>query len=91
MPLVYQIALKRRNTIAKDMLLEQLEIHGFAKCVSRKSCLDNLPHSAQINALTESLVKQLDDYEKAIDREDKLEALADIRNVAGLLFLALKS
>jgi len=89
MPLVYLEALKRRNSIAKDMLLEQLEIHGFAKCISRKTCIYGTREEL-IKVLTKSLVKQYEDFEEAVDTEDKLEALADIRNVAGLLFLALK-
>ena len=89
MPLVYLEALKRRNIIARDALLEQLEIHGFAKCVARKTCAYGTREEL-IKVLTESLVKQYKDFKEAVDTEDKLEALADIRNVAGLLFLALK-
>jgi hypothetical protein len=42
-----------------------------------------------IIVLTQSLEKQLNDFTEATDLDGKLEALADIRNVAGLLFLAL--
>lgn len=90
MPLVYHEALKRRNMIAKDVFLEQMEIHGFAKCVARKTCLDAVSKEQQLEVLCPSLEKQLKDFFQAVDKEDQLEALADIRNVAGLLFLALK-
>lgn len=90
MPLIYHIALERRNTITMDSLLEALEIHGFAKCVASKSCLTSETREDRIKILAESLLKQYADFNEAVDIEDKLEALADIRNVAGLLFLALK-
>jgi len=90
MPLIYKEAVKRRMAIEYDALLPQLEIHGFAKCVSRKTCMDELPREERIKTLRDSLAKQYDDFDNATDRLDLLEALADIRNVAGLLFLALK-
>ena len=89
MPLVYEEAKKRYLSIASDSLLKQLEIQGFAKCVARKSCLDDIPQDMKIQTLVTSLCKQLSDFNEAVDRDDKLEALADLRNVAGLLFLAL--
>jgi hypothetical protein len=89
MPLIYLEALKRRNRIVQDTFLEQLEIHGFAKCVARKTCVYGTREEL-IKVLTDSLAKQYVDFAEAVDNEDKLEALADIRNVAGLLFLALK-
>jgi hypothetical protein len=87
MPLVYQEASKRHRIIETNTLLKQLEIQGFAKCVARKSCLDNLPIEQQIHTLRQSLAKQFTDFTNAIDTDDKLEALADLRNVAALLFL----
>jgi len=91
MPLVFCEALKRRNIIAFDSLLEQLEILGFAKCVARKTCMMNVPYAQYVTVLTDSLAKQFKDFNEVHDKQDQLEALADIRNVAGLLFLALKS
>jgi len=90
MPLIYKEALARQMAIKYDTFLQQLEIHGFAKCMSRKTCMDGLPPEERIKTLRDSLAKQYDDFREASDKLDLLEALADIRNVAGLLFLALK-
>jgi len=89
MPLVFGEALKRRNMVASNRLIEQMEILGFAKCVARKTCMMN--NAQYVTVLTDSLAKQFKDFNAVHDKEDQLEALADIRNVAGLLFLALCS
>lgn len=89
MPLVYHTAILKRALIIDNALLEILEVQGFAKCVARKTCMSESPISQYITVLTESLKKQLQDFNEATDLDDQLEALADIRNVAGLLFLAL--
>jgi len=89
MPLVYGEAEKRRTMIALDMKLKELEISGFTKCVARKTCLDDVPKEQRIRTLRESLTKQFEDWKGSEKTLDEQEALADIRNVAGLLFLAL--
>ncbi len=89
MPLIYGEAEKRRRMIASDIKLRELEISGFTKCVARKTCLDAVPKDQAIRTLRESLTKQFDDWKQFEKTEDEQEALADIRNVAGLLFLAL--
>lgn len=82
MPLVFEKALKTFREISDCALLTELEIQGFAKAFDRKD--------VGASALVDSLAKQYDDFRKAKSYEDKLEALADLRNVAGLLFLALE-
>ena len=89
MPLVYQEAERHRRVITSDLKLRELEISGFTKCVARKTCLDDVPKDQRIQTLRESLTKQFDDWKKAEETQDEEEALADLRNVAGLLFLAL--
>lgn len=89
MPLVYQQAERHRRIIASDIALRELEISGFTKCVARKTCLDDIPKDQRIRTLRESLTKQFDDWVQSKESEDEREALADLRNVAGLLFLAL--
>jgi len=89
LPLVYSKAEKKWRMISRDPKLAELERSGFVKCVARKTCLNLISHEERIRILRESLIKQFKDFEEA-SYEDQLEALADIRNVAGLLFLALK-
>jgi len=89
MPLVYQEAVKHRAIITSDEHLRELEISGFTKCVARKTCLADIPKDQRIRILRESLVKQFDDWQINEKTQDEQEALADLRNVAGLLFLAL--
>ena len=89
MPLVYQEAVKHRTIIASDEQLRELEISGFTKCVARKTCLDDVPREQKIRILRESLVKQFDDWKQSERTRDEQEALADLRNVAGLLFLSI--
>jgi hypothetical protein len=89
MPLIYNKAEKIWKMISRDFKLAELERSGFVKCVARKTCLNGVSHEERIRILRESLIKQFKDFEEA-EYEDRLEALADIRNVAGLLFLALK-
>ena len=75
--------------IARDMSLAELETSGFVKCVARKTCLGDVPQEQRTKILRESLEKQFNDWKNTCP-EDEKEALADIRNVAGLLFVALK-
>ena len=89
MPLVYTEAEKIWKMISCDLKLAELERSGFVKYIARKTCLNDVSHEERVRILRESLIKQFKDFEEA-DHEDQLEALADIRNVAGLLFLALK-
>lgn len=91
MPLVYQEAEKRRTIIASDKQLRELEISGFTKCVARKTCLGDVPREQRIRILRESLAKQFDDWKQSERTRDEQEALADLRNVAGLLFLSIYS
>jgi len=76
LPLVYVEAEKKWKMISRDPKLAE-------------TCLNSISHEERIKILRESLIKQFKDFEEA-NYEDQLEALADIRNVAGLLFLALK-
>jgi len=89
MPLVYQEAEKHQRVIASDIKLRELEISGFAKCVAHKTCLDDILKQEKLPILRKSLAKQFDDWKEAENTQDEQEALADLRNVAGLLFLAL--
>ena len=89
MPLIFTKAEKIWKMILSDPKLAELERSGFIKCVARKTCLNDVSHEERIKILWESLIKQVKDFEEA-EHEDQLEALADIRNVAGLLFLALE-
>jgi hypothetical protein len=86
LPLVYTEAEKIWKMISCDLKLAELERSGFVKYIARKTCLNDV---SRVRILWESLIKQFKDFEEA-SYEDQLEALADIRNVAGLLFLALK-
>jgi hypothetical protein len=92
MPLVYVKAMERHQTILRSDELKLVELLGFAKCVARKNCMSNLPILEQQHNLRKSLEKQINDWQAVsyLRREDEMEALADIRNVAGLLFLALE-
>jgi len=92
MPLVYQEAENHQRAIASDTKLRELEISGFVKCVARKTCLDNVPRDERIKVLRESLAKQFKDWQDVEGYGDlkEKEALADLRNVAGLLFVAFK-
>jgi len=86
-PLIYREAERHQRRIASDLALRELEISGFVKCVARKACLDDVSKEQRVRTLRESLTKQFADWKQS--GEDEREALADLRNVAGLLFLAL--
>lgn len=96
MPLVYEGALKRRDKIANNKHLRELEISGFVKCIARGKCCDDITlKKRRIEVHAESLIKQFEDFKNTLSNEvipipinsiRTKEALADIRNVAGLLF-----
>ncbi len=90
MPLVYREAERHQIRIATNEKLRELEVSGFVKCVARKTCLDTVPEDERIKILRISLGKQCEDWKEAQGTRNELEALADLRNVAGLLFLALE-
>lgn len=91
MPLVYLNAKVRRLRIIENPLLEKLELLGFVKgTIAKESVV------CSTEDLIKCLKKQWTDFEKQLDNESMptllehtLETLADLRNVAGLLFLAL--
>lgn len=89
MPLIYSKAVNRYSKIVNSTNLTTMEIAGFIKCIARDRCQDG-PN--KIEALRDSLTKQFKDWGevKVGDIESEKEALADLRNVAGILFLALK-
>lgn len=90
MPLIYEKAIERRTQIIADRYLMTLEISGFVKCLVRDKCTVGTKEE-RIRSLRLSLQKQIEDYKTASFFVEELEALADLRNVAGLLFLELSS
>jgi len=90
MPLVYKEATIRRDEITSNPTLKEIEISGFVKCLARKACTHEDNPTAQTVVLRNSLKKQVEDWDQ-ISANDlvEVEALADIRNVAGILALAL--
>ena len=90
MPLVYLRALERQSNRANNITLRELEVSGFVKCIARGKCVDLLSKSERIEALRLSIAKQFQDLQLAPEGVPELEALADLRNACGLLFLELR-
>ena len=91
MPLVYTKAMERQSNIANNLTLRELEVSGFVKCIVRAACLDTQTKPERIKALKKSIEKQFSDLTLAPEGVAQLEALADLRNVSGLLFLELEN
>lgn len=87
MPLVYQMAKHRRDKIAMNLLLKELEIAGFLKGILGDKIKHFADKQTRIASLWSSLLKQIDDLKAAPSGYDTLEALADLRNLCGLLFV----
>jgi hypothetical protein len=87
MPLVYEKAMERQSKIANNITLKELEVSGFVKCIARQACVADPDKAKRMQTLRQSIEKQFNDLRNASGKIPTLEALADLRNVCGLMFL----
>jgi hypothetical protein len=82
-----EVALSHFNRIHGNKQLQELEKAGFLRGIKRRKTMN-----VSLKEIEDSLDKQYHDFLKAYGDNDKkmmLRCLADLRNVAGCVFLKL--